>query len=482
MPRFKTARTAVVVVHGMGEQLPLETLNRFVRTALPPFEGERRYFSRPERVTGSYEARRHLAYRQPFHGGPLLHGQTEVFEYHWSYQMSGNKLGDLLPTFRRLLLQRPSRVPEGLKVMWVLVWLLLLALLAVLVAILSAGVVIEEFTVVGIITALAGQGLLTFLLLQLVNRTGNAVTKSFVDVVRYLDRSPRSYEVRRNIRKGMVELLQGIHDKGRYSRVVVVGHSLGAFIAYDAIAYLWPQMSKLHCGPPDDRADYVRLPTLPRLEAAAIAIANHPLGALADRQSVQLEEFRSAQFELWRDLRRQGNPWLITDLVTVGTPMYFADQLFTKNREQFNELVKRAELPVCPPRDGDQTVEGPDSQQRRYGYNNRGREVLVHGAPFAVTRWTNMWFPAENHWRGDWFGGPLRPLFGTGILDIPLLGNLPERRTPAVAHSRYFNYPDRLEPQDSAAAIQRTLRLDIDDQLIELFQAPAYDKLTDVTT
>ena len=55
-------RTAVVVVHGMGEQLPLETLNRFVKTALPktttPADDQprRRYFSRPERVTDSYEA------------------------------------------------------------------------------------------------------------------------------------------------------------------------------------------------------------------------------------------------------------------------------------------------------------------------------------------------------------------------------------------------------------------------------------------
>lgn len=58
------ARTAVVIVHGMGEHLPLETLDRFVRTALPQVGGERRYFSRPALVTGSYEARRHLAFRQ----------------------------------------------------------------------------------------------------------------------------------------------------------------------------------------------------------------------------------------------------------------------------------------------------------------------------------------------------------------------------------------------------------------------------------
>ena len=37
----RTVRTAVVVVHGMGEQLPLETLNRFVGSALPKVGGKR---------------------------------------------------------------------------------------------------------------------------------------------------------------------------------------------------------------------------------------------------------------------------------------------------------------------------------------------------------------------------------------------------------------------------------------------------------
>ena len=45
-------RQAVVVVHGMGEQLPLDTLCGFINTALAPDEhGRRRYYSRPESVT-----------------------------------------------------------------------------------------------------------------------------------------------------------------------------------------------------------------------------------------------------------------------------------------------------------------------------------------------------------------------------------------------------------------------------------------------
>jgi len=55
-------RTAVVVVHGMGEQRPRETLDGFVKTALRPrlVDGQQAwdyYYSRPAEITGSYEAR-----------------------------------------------------------------------------------------------------------------------------------------------------------------------------------------------------------------------------------------------------------------------------------------------------------------------------------------------------------------------------------------------------------------------------------------
>lgn len=471
-------RTAIVVVHGMGEQLPLETLNRFVRTALPRVDGERRYFSRPERVTDSYEARRHLSYRQPF-TGPQVHGQVEFFEYHWSYLMTGNKLGDLLPTLRRLLVRRPSRVPYGLRKVWWLAWLVIVALLAALVATLLAGVKIDEFSLAGVLAALFGQGLIAAGLLQLLNRAGNAVTKSFVDVVRYLDRSPRSYEARRAIRKGMVDLLQGLHSKGRYSRVIVVAHSLGAYIAYDAIAYLWPEMSKLHGGPLST-SGYLSLPELAGLEAAAALLVEHPSDGLDDDQQAELEDFRTRQLMVWKELRRQGNPWLVTDFVTVGTPMYFADLLYAKDPESFRDLVRRAELPICPPRGSSQTVEGPDAVLR-YGFNNQGREVLAHGAPFAVVRWSNLFFPAERSWFGDWFGGPLRPLFGNGILDQPVLGNLPGRRTPGLAHSRYFSYPDDTGENDVATLLRRLFRFDLDESLTDLMDTPDYLPETDIT-
>lgn len=466
-----TVRTAVVIVHGMGEQLPLETLNRFVRTALPKVDGDRRYFSRPERVTDSYEARRLLAYRQPWVGEPR-HGHVEFFEYHWSYKMTGNKLMDLLPTFARLLFRSPRTVPYGLKRVWWIAWVALVLIAAILVGTAIAGVKYEEWTLAGVLGALFGEGVVVAALVAVGNKLGNTVTSSFVDVVRYLDRSPRSYEVRRQIRKGMVDLLQGLHDRHAYSRIVVVAHSLGGYIAYDAITWLWPEMCKLHSGP-IRRDGYERLPGLKSLQDSARAIAEHPASDLTDGQQQQLAEFREQQFKLWRTSRQQGNPWLVTDLVTVGTPMYFADLLYTKDRKAFEDLVKRSELPMCPPRAGNQMVEGRDKLVgRAYGFNNKGREVLTHGAPFAVVRWTNLFFPAEKSWHGDWFGGPLRPLFGTGIRDMPVSGNTPGRRAPGLAHSRYFSYPDDDGPDDIATILGQILQLNTDHLLDDLLGSP----------
>lgn len=88
----------------------------------------------------------------------------------------------------------------------------------------------------GVLTALAS-------LSKLLKRH---LVSSFADVVRYLDTTPRSYAMRRNIRQGFVELLNGLHNakyggNDRYDRIIVVAHSLGAYIAYDGISYLWAQ-------------------------------------------------------------------------------------------------------------------------------------------------------------------------------------------------------------------------------------------------
>jgi hypothetical protein len=171
-----------------------------------------------------------------------------------------------------------------------------------------------------------------------------------------------------------------------------------------------------------------------------------------------IEAFRAAQRELWLGLRERGNPWLITDFVSLGSPMYFAEQLYTKNRRQFDERVDRRELPTCPPRP--EPADGNNINKTRlwYSWNNGGVRDLYHGAPFAVVRWTNLWFPSRLGVFGDWFGGPLAPLFGAGIKDLAVTGNRPKRLIPGYAHALYF----RLDGSQDADTVRYGLREAID--------------------
>lgn len=462
--------TAVVVVHGMGEQKPLQTLKGFVRTALKPVggKGQRKYYSRPALLTESFEARRYIAFRIPRAGVPVFREKTELYEYHWSYLMTGNRFGDVLGTVLRLVFQPIWRVPSGLRWAYLLIWLTVAAWIAVNVA----GVVHLGASARWLVRAAVGNGIaiaVVVLVLLVLHFAQLKITQTFVDVVRYLDTSPRSYTARRAIRGGLVSLLRELHADGRYGRIVVVAHSLGGYIAYDALGSLWTELHPLHGGTAETTDPVTPLDGLVELEKAADQV-------LVDGDA---GAYQSAQFELWRGLRRQGNPWLVTDLITAGTPMYFADLLFTHSRKEFRELMEDGELWRCPPRSEQQLADDPKPPPKvRYGWSNGSREVLSSWSMFAAVRWSNFWFPPALGFFGDWFGGRLKPLFGAGILDVEVTGNKPGRYCPGFAHTQYFAHPDQLGPNDIAHHIQAALRLDLP---LETIAGPKMSTVNQVT-
>ena len=93
------------------------------------------------------------------------------------------------------------------------------------------------------------------------------------------------------------------------------------------------------------------------------------------------------------------------------------------------------ELASSPPRTEREDANNIHGTELFFSWNNGGHRVLHDAAPFAVVRWTNFWFPAVAGFLGDWFGGRLAPLFGNGIVDIPVKGNLPHRLAPGAAHA-----------------------------------------------
>lgn len=463
----------------MGEQRPLEMLNTFISTAIEPNDlAPGGYYSRPDKISsGSLESRRYLAPRHVV-DGVERHAQTEFYEYHWSHLMQGNRLDDLAPMLKRLMLQRPWRLPVGLRVIWVLFWALVLLTAWAFwrgplsdVGLLDAGIDTA-------VRALVGTGLVAMGLLYLVTRVlPRSLTRNFVDVVRYLDTSPRSYEVRHDIRSGVTEFMAALHRSGQYDRIIVVGHGLGSFIAYDGISSLWSRYNKLHKGAVaegaanDPAGDGPVLAGLAGVEAAAAQLDLDP-------SDESRRKFRASQRDLWIGQRQQGNPWLITDLVTIGSPMYLADHLVTADRKTFDARVSRWELPTCPPQDEGAEYNDVHRTGRWFSWNNKGRRVLYHGAPFAVTRWTNVWFPARAGIFGDWLGGPLAPLFGDGIADIEISGNRPASLVPARPQSKYFAYPDDTTPGSVTTTIRNSLDLAATDWVPPRSTVPAFDRST----
>jgi hypothetical protein len=101
--------------------------------------------------------------------------------------------------------------------------------------------------------------------------------------------------------------------------------------------------------------------------------------------------------------------------VTLGSPLSHADVLLADGVAKLEEGKDQREFPTCPPKGEDPRDSG--LLLREYVDVNKLRckvRILHHGAPFAITRWTNLYFPA------DIIGGPLSHLFGPGIKDVKL--------------------------------------------------------------
>ena len=259
-------RTAVVVVHGMGSQRPVDTVTGFVDSALAAYGGSRVFYSRPALLTGSYEARRLIAVEMKL-GDAVARPQVDLYEYHWSYLMSGNKFSDLVPTSVRLLLRPPWRLPAALWIYWLVLWIAGIALVREIVH-LSTQHKLKSFAVRDIVAALCPNVAVAAIVAAAVFAAVGWATSNLVDVVRYLDTSPRSYEARRAIRGGMAELLANLQDPNRahpYVRIVVVAHSLGGYVAYDGLTTLWAATDR-----GQDRGQ--RFETLDDLEARANAL------------------------------------------------------------------------------------------------------------------------------------------------------------------------------------------------------------------
>ena len=97
-------RQAVVVIHGIGNQQPMETLRGFVTRLLEPND---KMYSSPNRLTDNLELRK-LS---------IGHKNTDFYEFYWANLVKDVPITDIIVWMIKLIYSR--RLPERLKnVIW----------------------------------------------------------------------------------------------------------------------------------------------------------------------------------------------------------------------------------------------------------------------------------------------------------------------------------------------------------------------------
>lgn len=392
-------KQAVVVIHGIGEQRPMATLRGFVDAVWTRDEsvhhkyGVATVWSKPDTVSGSFELHRLTT------GRNAKEVRTDFFELYWAHLMHSTGWRHVTAWAKTLLVRWPWKVPRSLLGAW-----LLLVILA-----LTVGFFALEFALPESVRwvafprwTLAAATLFTALI------TGPVVKGVVGDAARYLDASPPNIQRRQEIRARGVELLRTLHEKGDYRRIVVVGHSLGSVIGYDILTYAW---ATFHDQRTQRRGPYS---ALDRLEE------------LAREPGLDLGAWRRSQRRYFDELREVGCGWRVTDFVTAGSPLAHAAVLLAADEVDLRSRQNDRELPTCPPRLERDKFSFPRGRKNRTPH---------HAAVFAPTRWTNLYFPARFLLWGDLIGGPLRPVFGRGVQDVPVTTR---QRGGLLSHTLYW--------------------------------------------
>lgn len=426
-------RQAVVIIHGMGEQQAMDTLRSFVDVVWSGDESQRPYrggpqvWSKPDYVSDALELRRLTT------NANTDEVCTDFFEFYWAHLLSGSKLSHVLSWVNLLLFRKRKDVPDPLFPAWIALWVLS-ALIGLLVIDLTLDEGSKFLGLSAFWTAIIG-----FILAVL---NAKVIAPIIGDAARYLSAAPVNVKQRRAIRDEGATLLRKLIESGKYRRIVVVGHSLGSIIGYDILRDVWAEYNT-------------------RMDGQGPSEALDRLQALANTGPLDREAYRDAQRDYVDELRANGNPWCVTDFVTMGSPLAHANALMARDFDEFGMKVEQREFPTCPPIN--ETINGAVrfTYDRTVGpIDNRvSTAVPHHGAVFAPVRWTNLYFPCRNIVEGDLIGGPVAPVLGEAIEDIAV-------RTSGqggyFTHTHYWTVEpggDRSNPGSHIMALRQALRL-----------------------
>jgi hypothetical protein len=481
-------KIAVVVTHGMGEQVPMETLRGFVQTAwvdnaaaqwskTPKDEKAADIWFMPDARTGSLELRRITTRWTESKTAPDAKGpRIDFFEFFWADLAEGTTVHEVSDWLGTLLWRWPGQVPKGLMGIWLALWfasalVFVLSVFAVLPwpggwwhAGLAAAAAVSAYVVQYVVSPYIG------------------------DVARYVRADPRNIAMRRSIRERGLKLLQDLHDSGEYQRIVMVAHSLGSIIAYDLVAMFWASRKEaLAIGEGEPAFQKLR----------AVETAAHELDKATDANRLALlAAYRKAQRSLRLEMRSGGEDgkgrtrspneeWLISDLVTLGSPLTHAAFLLVKNDKTLADRTTRFLFPTCWPQFQPIQTEQENKIKNRpvppspqalaelkkpagglFSYFSEPPDTwrLHHAAPFAAVRWTNIFDPHRPFLKGDIISGPLAGVFGRGIRDIDLQVVRGGTASSQFSHTLYWTATKNDDPKD--------LHLDALRAAIDLLDTP----------
>lgn len=428
-------RQAVVVIHGIGEQRPMDTLRSFVKNIKGYLEKHdytevnTTVRSKPDGVSEIYETRKLSL--SASRNRPI----TDFYEFYWAQNMRGTAISHMTTWLYQLFSVELSKIPPRLKALWST----MLALL--IITFLGTGALLYFLGVDTIKTMIASIAAVPFVLfiLGIVQKYfKNLFLTTAGDAARYFTPTPSNILERNNIRQQGIAFLKKLHEQvegEHYDRVIVVAHSLGTAVAYDLLRLAWTLYSETY--EPNEKVDQSLIPNLD-------AFANS--GQVSD-----INKFQELQYLLWKQQRSTGNKWLITDFITLGAAVCSADY-FLVSKEPFTDLVKEREFPVCPPVTDDKT-NSISFETTTYDLetgnvkNKRSVRTLHHAALFAITRWTNIYFTS------DFVGSEGRRLFGEGVKDIPI-----DRKSWWIVPGGHTKYWDQ-GSDESLEAITLAMRL-----------------------
>lgn len=409
---YKNKRQAVVIIHGMGEQRPMDTLRSFVKGIKFWIQGGRYdkdaqplTWNRPDGISEMYETRR---ITMQYHGGNT---KTDFYEFYWAHHMRDTSWDHMIPWLKKLLTAPGKEVPPRLKQLRNRIWTLLIIIPIVVIVFFVFVKPWGENNFKNLVTNVALLTMLEFIgkfifwavrfpFSQLLLNTAG-------DAARYFNPMPSNIEERSTIRREGIAFLKKLHDNPdvKYDRIVVVGHSLGSVVAYDMIRLLWHEMFNEFSDPVKPDHDVFE-----KINTMAAKVANDEM------TPDEMQAYQNLQNECWEQYRLNGNKWLITDFITIAGAIAHTD-FYLLGKEPFSDLVKQKEFPVCPP-----ILEGKDTSvlfgemQIPANPPTLNHPVTVqplhHAAPFAITRWTNIFFTS------DYVGGPARRVFRCGVRDI----------------------------------------------------------------